>query len=343
MSWSLRSRGGRPRLTGVGITALIAFAAADVLLIALALRHSQARNPETVVAISNSAPTAAPTSNTPTAPAAAASPSAITITPGAAATIASYGHCPGGYATIGKQRVPGVSRVLAATGTTGSIALVGTTDSCTPAVWTRQKGSWKQAKVTVPTGPTGAATNAIWVMGTNGGVVVNSSASVLGRPSNPCTKRLLQLTPTYVAANSGTSAAVFCTTAPTAAGQIRLVYATTDGGKTWRENAGAVDLGPKSKGRKDGLDSDGELVGAGALGAQSYAVLLSGSGCSGVQLRTSTDNGRNWKVGGCLPSAVPSTGIAVSGTAKRIVVAAVTGGRLLSYLSTDGGKTWSAQ
>jgi hypothetical protein len=270
-------------------------------------------------------------------------PTAVALAAGqVAVATSSYGTCHDGYATINDERLSGVTKVLAVTGVTDPAVFVGEDQNCTAHVWTMHKGAWEQAaKVTVPSGPTTAAKTAAWVIGPQGGLVIGTDGKVLSHPKNPCLNNTLQLTPSTVVAWSAKRADVFCSKAATAAGQLRLVYATTDGGSTWSEYAGARALGPSAKGRKDGLDGDGRLVATGALGEQRVGALLANAGCDGVQLRTSTDGGRNWKIGGCLPTQVPSEGVTLAGTTTEDVVVAVTGTELISYQSADNGKTWT--
>jgi photosystem II stability/assembly factor-like uncharacterized protein len=128
-----------------------------------------------------------------------------------------------------------------------------------------------------------------------------------------------------------------CTGQKTATGESRLLFGTTDQGKTWNELAGARAV---TGGRHDGLDGDGRLVAAAALGGSDLAVALETHGCGHLQLRTSADRGRNWTTAGCLPDN--SVGpLAIGGAATRIVLVTV-GQKPVTYISTDRGKTWSA-
>jgi hypothetical protein len=335
----LTGGGDQQVLRRFGVVALVIFAIADALLITLAVRHNHRTTNTAVVAIGTS-----PAGPSTSPPAAQAVPTAVALAAGqVAVATSSYGTCHDGYVTIDDERLSGVSKVLAVTGVTAPAVFVGQDKTCTLHVWSMKKGSWVQAdKLTVPSGPTTAAKTAAWVIGPQTGLVIGTDGKVLSHPKNPCLNSTSQLTASSVVAWSAKRADVFCSKPATAAGQLRLVYATTDGGSSWSEYAGARALGPSAKGRKDGLDGDGQLVATGAIGEERVGALLANAGCDGVQLRTSVDGGRNWKIGGCLPTQVPSAGITLGGTPTAVVVVAVTETDLITYQSADNGKTWTA-
>lgn len=333
------SFGAAPVVRGGALLALLAFAAVDGFLITLAVHHSRSRSDNAVVAVSTRGPAATPsTTGTRTTPSAAATAplSAVAWTPDGVA-LSSYGACPGGYATVNGRRVTGVRAVLAATGPSG--ALLGLDKNCKPALLSYDGTNWRLSSSTVPSGVVAAATSALWVIGADGSLVVDAKGATVGHPKKPCTSTQH---PTFVVAISAKVATLFCTAPPTSAGQVRLVYGTTDGGATWAEYSGARTVGPGASGRKDGLDGDGALVAVASLGGDVVGVLLSDSGCDGLQLRTSKDRGRNWVVGGCLPPAVVADGVALGGTSSSVRVGSIAGGALTTYTSTDGGKTWTS-
>jgi hypothetical protein len=330
----------QPWMRSLGLYGLVTFLVADLLLIALAIRHARSHDSAVVAIGPSSAPAA--TQSTAPSPARGASISAILLAPASQeVAAASYGSCRSGYATVAGERVS-ARAVLAVAGAPASV-LVGRDSGCAVSVSALQAGVWKRlTDVDIPDGVLAGAQDAIWAIGKQAGLVLNTRGAVLSRPTDPCLRSPLQLVPSFVAASSTRQAAVFCTRPATAAGQVRLVYGTQDGGTTWAEYAGARAVGPGAKGRKDGLDGDGTLVAAASLGGDDVAVLLSNGGCDGLQLRMSADRGRNWTVGGCLPPEASTDNAVVGGTESHVEVANVTQGTVSTWISEDGGKTWTA-
>jgi hypothetical protein len=267
----------------------------------------------------------------------------VVVVSGAKSTVvASYGSCTSGYAVVADKHVPGAGRALALTATSGPAVMFAQDNACTSKFFTLRSGDWQALTLTAPGSVAGATSRALWVIGTTDGLVLDSTGKVLAHPKSPCRTDPSGVTPTYVAALSDKSAALFCTKGAASNGQVRIVYTTTNSGNTWTEYAGARQLGSASKGRKDGLDGDGQLVSVAGIGGQSVAVVLADSGCKGLQLRYSNDAGHNWKVGGCLPSSVPTQDVALGGTGNRIVVAAAVSGHVKTYSSANHGKNWSS-
>jgi hypothetical protein len=217
--------GSGPIARGGAVLALAAFAALDVFLITLAVHHSRSRTPETIVAISKqeraSTPVVVPK---PTPASATAALTAATWTPGASPlALSSYGECSDGYVTANKTRVAGVGKVLAATGATGVLA--GLDSKCKPQVFAFSRKTWHRVSgLTVPTGPAGAASDVLWIVGANSALVVNTSGASVGHPKSPCTLGPApQMQPTFVVASSAKVAEVFCTRPATSTGQLRSV------------------------------------------------------------------------------------------------------------------------
>jgi photosystem II stability/assembly factor-like uncharacterized protein len=219
--------------------------------------------------------------------------------------------------------------------------MIATDSKCVSRFWRYGDAGWTVfARVKVPDGPSSATNRVIWAVGNRGGIVADASGKVLTKPVNPCADTPQE--PAYIAARSATQATLVCTRAAVAAGQVRLVYVTTDGGKTWAEIAGARTLGTKATGRKDGLDGDGRLIALSSLGGRDVGALLAKSGCDGLQLRTSKDDGRNWTVAGCLPASLANDPVSLGGTASRTVVVGTDGSAPVTYVSTDRAKSWLA-
>jgi hypothetical protein len=211
---------------------------------------------------------------------------------------------------------------------------------CRISLWRRSQSTWKrETRVTLPTGQSAASADSLWVVGDTAGVVIGTSGAVRNQVKSPCAR---PFTTSFVAVWSTSRATVFCTGESRAAGQIRLVYGTTNAGKTWSELAGARTVGTKSGGRHDGLDGDGRLVSVGSLNAPgTVAAVLSGVTCPGLQLRLSKDSGRNWTTAGCLPAGLARSPLAVGGSTARMVLGGSVDGKPAEYASTDGGRHWT--
>lgn len=317
--WVLRRR--------LGLVALVGIAVADALLTMQALNRGSG---PTAAALTPVVPigTAPPSTRAPQAGA-----TGVAFAPGAEpAAVTSYGDCRNGSVRIGGKTLGGVTQVLALTGTRGTAAMLARDRDCAATVLTRtRQRSWQPVRtVTAPTAAVGASASAIWAFGARDGVVVDVTGAVVARPRTPCAA---SFAPTALAVWTPSKATLVCTGTTVRQGELRLLYGTTDQGKTWSELAGAR---AATGGRRDGLDRDGRIVSAAALGTSGdFAVLLGSTTCTGLQLRLSSDSGRNWKVGGCLPEDVAGP-VAIAGTAARITVATPS----VRYVSRDRGKTW---
>jgi hypothetical protein len=321
---------------------LVLFALADVALAVHAIRHTSGE-PQAKVALQQSTPTPEASASPTPVPTAAELPSALTLTPGQPpVVVSSYGRCSDGRVDLAKAESAGITRISAITGTTGTAASLAEDKKCRPGLWLQSDAGWKvRADVTVPAGPSAATTTNLWIIGQPAGAVLSDDGKVVSRPKNPCGGATP--TPTHIAAISKTKATVVCSAKATALGQVRLVYGTTDGGKSWAEFAGARAVGPSAKGRKDGLDGDGEMAAFAALGDSGTlgTLLRDVPACPGLQFRTSRDSGRNWTVGGCLELPLERTPLALGGGTSQITVAGVTDAGPVSYVSADGGKSWA--
>jgi hypothetical protein len=329
-----------PRWRRAGIVGLILFGLGDVFLAVHALRHTN-QAPRSVVSLDAGSPAVSSLPTPLPTPSVVDVPSAFALTIAASPTAAvSFGSCKRGHVSVAGNTVAGLTRVVAVTGTSGDAALIGEDNKCKAALWRYGAKGWTvDTKVTLPVGPAAVSSSAYWVIGSQAGVVVDPAGKVLTRPTNPCKSSPRK--ESGLVAWSATQATLFCTEKATKAGQIRLVYGTTDGGKTWAEFGGARALGANAKGRKDGLDGDGQLRGVGSLGKRgALGALLSNSGCNGLQLRTSTDSGRNWKAAGCLLSVLKAVPLALGGTQERTVVVGLDGTAPVTYVSTDRGVRW---
>jgi hypothetical protein len=325
-----------------GIVGLVLFGLGDVFLAVHALRHTN-HAPQSVVSLDpglsgvSTSPTQRPT------PSVIDVPSAFALTIAAVPNrVVSFGSCRRGRVSVGGNDVVGLTRASAITGTVGAAALIGEDGMCKPALWRYGDAGWTvDKKVTVPVGPAAATSSVLWVMGSKAGLVIDRTGKVLTRPTNPCAGS--PRTESGLVAWSARYAVLFCSEKPTKAGQIRLVYGTNDGGKTWAEYAGAREVGAKATGRTDGLDGDGQLMAVGSFGKRgALGALLTNSGCNGLQLRTSNDSGRNWKTAGCLPTVLKAMPLALGGTQARMVVVGLDGTVPVTYVSTDHGASWIA-
>jgi photosystem II stability/assembly factor-like uncharacterized protein len=99
------------------------------------------------------------------------------------------------------------------------------------------------------------------------------------------------------------------------------VHRTSDGGESWR--AGSA------------------LRGGRALAFPSpesgYAVVVDGAGCSGLQIRRSTDGGLRWTPVGCVQNAPDRSAIALAlaDSAHGVLVVGAT-----TFSTSDGARTW---
>jgi hypothetical protein len=254
-----------------------------------------------------------------------------------------------------------ITGVVAAVRADGSLLTVGTSPVCSPrsavgpqvvqaiapgggleaglggdcklGVWKSAGGSgWRPVSVPV-SGTVGLAADSVWWA--DSGVHVAPLSGAARTATNPCVASAMPVK--FVVPSSATTAALVCAGAPSAKGQARLVYSTRDGGKTWSQPSGAYTAGVP--GRVDGLDSTGSLVSVASLGGTSVGALLAGAGCPGLQLRTSTDLGANWTVGGCLPADVPASAV-LAGGSGRTYAAAVVSGAVTAWQLTSGH--WTA-
>lgn len=203
---------------------------------------------------------------------------------------------------------------------------------CKLGVWKSAGGGWQPVNVPV-SGTVGLAADAVWWA--SSGVHVAPLTGAARTATNPCAASAMPVK--FVVPSSATTAALVCALAPSAKGQARLVYSTRDGGTTWSQPSGAYTAGVP--GRVDGLDSTGTLVSVASLGGTSVGALLSGAGCPGLQLRTSSDLGTNWTTAGCLPASVPGSAV-LAGDSGHTYVAAVVNGAVQGWQLTSGH--WSA-
>jgi photosystem II stability/assembly factor-like uncharacterized protein len=146
--------------------------------------------------------------------------------------------------------------------------------------------------------------------------------------------------PRLVTAVSADVAWVVCAGSQIRGNQPRLLYGTTDGGRTWRELSGAR---RSAAGGPDGLDGDGDLRAIGFTSARHGWANVITSGCRVGEVRVTSDGGRTW-----IPSSCPTASGAPLDKAFGVSFRDARNGLLAgigatgdaAYATADAGRTW---
>jgi photosystem II stability/assembly factor-like uncharacterized protein len=172
----------------------------------------------------------------------------------------------------------------------------------------------------------------------NAQVVRSTDGVTFEQVAFPCPANLAA--PRLVTALDASTAWVVCAGPQIRGHQARLLFGTTDGGRTWRELAGAR---RSSGGPVDGLDADGELRAVGFTSPRIGWASVVADGCDVGEVRTTSDGGHTWVIASC-PSATGAPldrafGVAFRDARNGVIVGTGATGEE-AYETSDGGRTW---